>query len=383
MEGSSDNNPAPTPTPEPVAGPTPRPVGEPTPAPAPESIPTPEPAVEPTPTPAPEPTPTPTPEATEPPIASEEASEKTAKSNAMKIIIALLIVVLLGVATFGAYQWWQSQNPSPSPAPAPSSDEPKDDTPVETSDKETTIEDAAIVKNLSQKVSWLNDVYKDEESPFINNIIAYNSINSLYKNSLTATKKAIISMKGMISSETITLDQTKNQTSIKQIEDHFSKSYPKSSGYNYPNGLEISFVSYQRANDSYHNLFDSETNIAKELLSGTCGEQYMYLSELDGYTNVADGCGGTGWSTLYLRKDKYTKQDDYAYVYARVKTLAIEGALYDGYVNYDDQKNQTSLDYSNKKVESSDLDGAALYRFVFKLNKNNTYNYVKVERVAE
>ena len=379
MEGSLDSNPAPNPAPEPIANPAP----EPTPAPAPEPIPTPEPAVEPTPTPAPEPAPTPTPEAAEPPLASEEASEKTAKSNAMKIIIALLIVVLLGVATFGAYQWWQSQNPSPSPAPAPSSDGPKDDTPVETSDKETTIEDAAIVKNLSQKVSWLNDVYEDEESPFINHVIAYNSINSLYKNSLTAAQKAIISMKGMISSETITIDQTKNQTSIKQIEDHFSKSYPKSSGYNYPNGLEISFASYQRANDSYHNLFDSETNIAKELLSGTCGEQYMYLSELDGYTNVADGCGGTGWSTLYLRKDKYTKQDDYAYVYARVKTLAVEGALYDGFVNYENQKNQTSLDYSNKKVESSDLDGAALYRFVFKLNKDNTYNYVKVERVAE
>ena len=299
----------------------------------------------------------------------------------MKIIIALLIVVLLGVAAFGVYQWWQGQNPSP--APAPSSDEQKDDAPVETSDKETTIEDAAIVKSLSQKVSWLNDVYEDEESSFINSVIAYNSINSLYKNSLTASQKAIISMKGMISSETITLDQTKNQTSIKQIEDHFSKSYPKSSGYNYPNGLEISFVSYKRANDSYHNLFDSETNIAKELLSGTCGEQYMYLSELDGYTNVADGCGGTGWSTLYLRKDKYTKQDDYAYVYARVKTLAIEGALYDGYLNYDDQKNHTSLDFSNKKVGSSDLDGAALYRFVFKLNQNDVYNYVKTERVAE
>lgn len=371
MEGSSDNNPVPTPTPEPVANPAP----EPTPAPIPEPIPTPEPAVEPT------SAPTPTPDATEPPITSEESSEKPAKSNAMKIIIALLIVVLLGVAAFGVYQWWQGQNPSP--APAPSSDEPKDDTPVETSDKETTIEDAAIVKSLSQKVSWLNDVYEDEESSFINSVIAYNSINSLYKNSLTASQKAIISMKGMISSETITLDQTKDQTSIKQIEDHFSKSYPKSSGYNYPNGLEISFVSYKRANDSYHNLFDSETNIAKELLSGTCGEQYMYLSELDGYTNVADGCGGTGWSTLYLRKDKYTKQDDYAYVYARVKTLAIEGALYDGYLNYDDQKNHTSLDFSNKKVESSDLDGAALYRFVFKLNQNDVYNYVKIERVAE
>lgn len=371
MEGSSDNNPVPTPTPEPVANPAP----EPTPAPTPEPIPTPEPAVEPT------SAPTPTPDATEPPITSEESSEKPAKSNAMKIIIALLIVVLLGVAAFGVYQWWQGQNPSP--APAPSSDEQKDDAPVETSDKETTIEDAAIVKSLSQKVSWLNDVYEDEESSFINSVIAYNSINSLYKNSLTASQKAIISMKGMIDSETITLDQTKDQTSIKQIEDHFSKSYPKSSGYNYPNGLEISFVSYQRANDSYHNLFDSETNIAKELLSGTCGEQYMYLSELDGYTNVADGCGGTGWSTLYLRKDKYTKQDDYAYVYARVKTLAIEGALYDGYLNYDDQKNHTSLDFSNKKVESSDLDGAALYRFVFKLNQNDVYNYVKIERVAE
>ena len=203
MEGSSDNNPVPTPTPEPVANPAP----EPTPAPTPEPIPTPEPAVEPT------SAPTPTPDATEPPITSEESSEKPAKSNAMKIIIALLIVVLLGVAAFGVYQWWQGQNPSP--APAPSSDEQKDDAPVETSDKETTIEDAAIVKSLSQKVSWLNDVYEDEESSFINSVIAYNSINSLYKNSLTASQKAIISMKGMIDSETITLDQTKDQTSIK------------------------------------------------------------------------------------------------------------------------------------------------------------------------
>ena len=303
-----------------------------------------------------------------PEVATLSKEKKSKSNNGLKLAVVLLLLTTIGGVAFGLYEMFKPMPSCGGGGDSKECDCPKCDTKdEENTTDEVSIKDPYLITDLSKKVSWLNDVYgKNEEDAFVSDYIAYNSIPSLYTAELPTEKKNVIATKRFTEQNQEYVPQAQKEAVLKELKARFNPDDPNDIYYYYEK--------------KYHELFGYGGNLPKTLLSGNnCSEQLLYINTLNGYMPVPEGCGGTGWSRIYLRKDRYTKKGDDAFVYARVATYRGwgENILCSGYVD----KDYSGCKENVEEVKSSDLDDVATYKFAFRKNSAGTYSFVKVEKV--
>ena len=161
------------------------------------------------------------------------------------------------------------------------------------------------------------------------------------------------------------------------------------------------YVPYEQANRAYHDLADTDTDLAKkDYHMATCAV-YYYVTEADGFLSYSYGCGGAGYGSFMVRKDSFKAKGDEAYIYTHlISTSGIDDQggchVLNGWATNMDGNSveeRTEVDkfapdslwcsFPNDyaSTHASVIDQGQAYRFIFKKNSEGIYSFSKVEKL--
>ena len=352
----------------------------------------------------------------EPEKPEKTKSEKPEKSGkGSKIALALTSILALAGIAFGVYGFFIKK---------PSSQEVletiKDNAKLETissvtdvkevdakdvtEDKEVTITNQYVKDDLNRKISILtgiSDASKDDQ-PLLNSALAYNEAQNFYSRGFESTNEKAAAV--LIASRTLFSSGSIDYLGLdKELLSYVNEHFPDYLSYMNFNGGTYQTISYDLANKIYIRMFN-ETLPKQDIDPQICGYEYSYVDSADVFLNSfpfhIGGCGGTGFASLFVRKDSYKAKGDEAYVYAHIASAHLSncGGKDGGYKLFNDfYSTGESLDCSNvitdeivinmggiaaENLDPSLLDTAADYRFVFKKNPaTGTYYFVNLEKL--
>ena len=258
-------------------------------------------------------------------------------------------------------------------------------------EEETEIKNQYIKDDLNRKISILTGISNasKDDKKVINTAMSYNEVHNFYYNKgfQSTTEKA-----GAVLIGSMSLFERINGYDIKDsrnaVAEYFRSKYVDGRDYNSSN-YNIEYMPYEIANKIYKSLFN-ETMPKEDVKTKICSQEYSYVASADAFIrDVPEGCGGSGWSGIFVRKDSYKAKGDEAYVNVKI---AITELAENGWEIFSDLENGTQLNkgeadiyqgvLQNDKLDSAVLDNATSYRFVFKKNANSgTYYFYKLEKV--
>lgn len=326
---------------------------------------------------------------------SEEPEKPKAKNPFVATTILFALLALAGLG-FGFYEMTQVK-PTPS-TPSQGS---------QASDIEVTTSDQYLINDLSRKVSILTGVkdFAYDDKDLLNTPLAYNEVENFFSRGFeSTTEKAgavfIGSSKLFNSFEGSYIDSD-NGAIAKYLKENLSSLKPESMTesefLDFIKKNDYAMVSYALANKIYSSMFN-EALPKEDIETGICGNEYIYIKDADAFlaNPRGMGCGGTGWSGIFVRKDSYKTKGDEAYVYVKVasthlNTDAAGWVIYDDFYSLKEDKSEAKIIDDTIKIyngylqetpaDNSFMDKASDYRFVFKKATNGTYYFDKLEKL--
>ncbi|MBR3180223.1 hypothetical protein IKF57_01690 [Candidatus Saccharibacteria bacterium] len=329
-------------------------------------------------TPAPEVQPTPQPVvAPEPALqAKDSIVEDHAKKPASRkttITLVVILVILLAAAGIG-FGVWSAINANQKPAPVqPTEPTTPTDEPTADVTEEVELTDANIIKDLDQKIAYLN--FTNEITPTFKTYRGHPETRLYKENPLSESYK-----QSVVSSSLIEQYRTATADELAALR----TDYPN---FNFTDYTQV--VDADAFSNRYLDLFGSKLNrdIAIEV-DETCPSQYDKTTNL--YFDPPLGCGGgTSAVETYFSKNKYTIANDDVYVYVNAVTVDYDtgnvycSAMYwwgEGAPEPCGTINPT--DYQTATYETfKEYGDRTTYRFTFKKADNGTYYFDKVEKI--
>jgi len=270
-----------------------------------------------------------------------------------------------------------------------------------TADSEVEITNAYIKNDLNRKISILTSIsnIEEDDKTVINNSIAYNENENFYSRGFESTSEKAMAV--LIASDRYfkSYDVRDLEWAQDPVSTYLRNTYASTIDSIKQQGVYKS-ISYSLANKIYSGLFNED--MPKESFGGFCPYHFTYIREADAFVNTMGydgigGCGGTGFMGVFVRKDSFKAKKDEAYVYAHIASAGLLDCGADGgYKLMNDFYTYDALDCSNMisdnvpinmggiatgEIDSSLLDQAASYRFVFKKNTDGTYFFDKLEKL--
>ncbi|MBR2587379.1 hypothetical protein IKE71_03355 [Candidatus Saccharibacteria bacterium] len=278
--------------------------------------------------------------------------------------------------------------------------------------QEITITNPYILRDLNHKFTLLHGRYiessKTESGQFLTATWVYDDTRELYETGDYAFLRDIaVSVSG---ASAYTLDSRYGNL-ISSLEDYLSSfkgKYDITAEVTYDSVSHAEFVPYEDANQLYHDLAGTDSNLPKEDYATSKCKIYHYVPTVDGFINITTfitgGCGGAGGGSILVRKDSFKAKGDEAYIDVHlISTSYVDwesepGApicrIYDGFTTAisGGSEERTEIDRITgdswcdfpddyASTHPSILDRGQPYRFIFKKNSEGIYSFVKVEKL--
>lgn len=309
-------------------------------------------------------------------IDNQLINQENSKENSPKAVIWILgLTTILATiaATIFAYLFFSEQS-----KPKPTSDaSPEIIEPAEPEDTEVEITDTYILRDLDNKIAILHD--RKETTPlFMIGGINYIMVLPLYQNKMDEIAKLVHVAKSIVPD--YYLSNIEIQSAIEeQNYDEKTADYFRT---NIKRGIKGETLSAKYLDVFGESLVKGATN----------GERYCpmyyYNSTYDFYYDPVLGCGGTGPYTGYYYKNRYTLDNNHAYVYVSTATLNGEnGKVYCDIIDtetFSETPPAVCGEASNSSeftINNDNYQNLAQYRFVFNKADNGTYYFSKVEKL--
>ena len=311
------------------------------------------------------------------PEAQQNAPVPTPKNNKKTLwILSVVLILVIAAAIVFAILYFTKSSPEQPATETPTSEE---EPPVSTDSEEVEITDTYVIRDLDEKIAILHDTDQPSSDLEIRKIgIGYGYSLPLYSE---GNLSDVAKLSHVINA--ITPDKYLNQDEINAA--IAEQDYPTESAKDFElyhnQGYKAETVSAK-----YLDVFG--TKLDKGAVNGQyyCPD-YYYNSTYDFYYESSLGCGGTGPHYGSYYKNKYTIQGDHAYVYISAGTFTAEDDKV--YCDILDEKSKTNppkvCDESSSpnefKIDDTNYQDFAQYRFVFNQADNGTYYFVKVEKL--
>ena len=295
-------------------------------------------------------------------------------------IWCLGIIAIISITAAAIFAYLYFTYPAPTPAPQNNCLSPAQ--PAEpTSDDEVEITDTNLLQELDRKMAILHNT--TETGPFLFKRgmgLGYSMVYPLYSGEGLSNLARLVHVANSIEGDHIVnsvemqaiIDKTGYTNIAKEFERGDMKAIER----------ETLFAKYL---DTYGEEFDEESIVNQRYCP-----TYYYEPTYDFYYGPITGCGGTGpYNGLYY-KNKYTTDDEHAYVYVSVGTFNEEDYnIYCGLITKDSypsicEESRVPLGYPDDDdyvIDATNYQKYAQYRFVFNKADNGSYYFSKVEKL--
>lgn len=313
------------------------------------------------------------------PSIPEEKPTKSSKA----LIWCLSIIAIMGVTAAAIFAYLYFTTPT-TPSNSSDSGSSQFSTPTDTEDstpsdsdttEETEITDTYILRDLNEKMATLH--HTDETGPLLmTGGIVYNS--SLYeKGTLNEKQKLIYVIDSIKPNYYIDYNERQELITKHSIDDTTARLITEK--------LQIGYKGETVAT-KYYDIFGEE--LVKGALDGqtSCPDLYYYPTN-DFYYDIATGCGGTGPLFGAYYKNKYTTDDEHAYVYVSAGTFNKEdNKIYCDVIGTTFETNPPTIcgeaeKYEDFIIDETNYQNFAKYRFVFNKADDGTHYFSKVEKL--
>lgn len=246
-------------------------------------------------------------------------------------------------------------------------------------------------KELSSKINWLSVKtdftyhYPAVEDSIRMSITEFNT--NVYGRNLTEDEKMVIVL------ESLQSEFQPLSISYEDVKGNFLKFYSKDYDYCHDMGDHCTQLPISLVEERYVSLFGTSPT-HQDVESGG-----IFVDTTNQLYYIIGSTGGLSTSgRYYLYKNKYTEENDYAYVYVNIGTSGYSNHsqfLYNGLVVYGDDLSDIiynedvtiyKQDLTENEVEQFQIDATNYksfqeYKFTFKKNRNGEYSFVGVEKV--
>lgn len=248
------------------------------------------------------------------------------KNTGVIIVIVLLVIVIIGLIGYICYDKGIIFNSEKNSVVE------KEESNEDKVEKETIISDNLLIKDLSEKITYLNTQYIYTGYNGFNNaydrsnsIFNYNFRKDVYKNSLTDDDKLDIVLNSLVNNyEDLTVSYENMDTTSQEL----FKSYVEQGSIN---SIVEKQISSTKVEERYLSLF-GET-LTNHRSDHSC-PFFVYDSKNKVYYYTR-ACGGTASGNTYLYKNKFTTKGNNAYVYVNIGYTTDDNNVYNGYPDYE------------------------------------------------
>lgn len=300
-----------------------------------------------------------------------QGAEKPKNHKVTIWALSILSIIATTAAGVFAYLYFTGQNASPAPVVNNNGNTPEPVT------EEVEITDTYVLRDLDEKIAILFNTddtsptfatgrgisYYDEELFHEGNISQSSKVNSLIKH-------------------TIELRPLNEQEIVAALsQSGYADNNEQYFRQNLASGADGDVVAKK-----YKEIFGKD--LTKEDVGSSCGG-YRYNKEYDFYYDDVLGCGGTTPYERFYYKNRYTSDDNNAYVYISTAFLGDDSgnvycdiAYLKSYGIADNAKVCASISENGDFVlDESNYQDFAKYRFIFNKSDDGTYYFEKVEKL--
>ena len=311
----------------------------------------------------------------------EPQTTQPPKPQKSKTLIVLVVIFALLTITGTAFGIWAVLNNNQKPASQPEPSEPSEPTePSKPTNEEVELTDTYIKRDLDQKIAIL---HRTDQTASTITIEHLHPEMALYTNgdlsNAAKLSQVVLTLANTSAAVTVTTDIANS------ILANFSKEFYGEDLSGVQNELKGYTFAKNTVDQKHREVFGTDPVYEQD--ATYCPMTYYDNS---GYYFILNRCGGDSPIVAYYYKNRYTTDDDHAYVY--INAGAANGANSKIYCeiqpygpeSYSDASSACG-DYSGDKstIDATNHDKFAEYRFVFTKATDGTYYFEKVEKVSK
>lgn len=317
--------------------------------------------------------------------APEKETKDTKKPKTAIWILSILSVVAIATAGVFAYLYFNNQNSYPV----------EDTEEIVDVSEEVDITDPDIIDDLDKKIAILFGTDNTDPTFATSRSIGYNDEVLFHEGDITQTAKIVSIINHTLESRPLSEEEIVaaiNQSGFTGEDEETFRQY-------FANGYDGDLVAQK-----YKEIFGED--LVKGQMGEFCGS-YAYNNQYDFYYSDVFGCGGTTPYERFYYKNRYTKDENHAYVYVSTAFMSPEDVnsteefaqeKYNVYCDVaylnssntisqvaDDAEICATLDNYDEALsftlDASNYEKYSNYRFVFNRSDDGNYYFDKVEKL--
>ncbi len=300
--------------------------------------------------------------------------EKKKLNNKIIILVIFLVLVILGLVLYIIYDKRVSFNNK-------TTTEEKSDKNVkkDTSNVTSKITDANVIKNLNIKIDQLSGRRYDATGEAYADFVSFEFNFDLLKKSILSDDEKLL----------LVLNELIYSSKRESVNGDVNKIFLPSNYESYRSNIKFQ-INVSDVNELYNSLFGT-TPINKTISGSNC-PMLVYNDDEKVYYVVL-GCDGTSASSVISYKNNYVKNGDFAYVdvYYGVTAPDNNSSLDNAYNLYNSLNDnidaimsitpyKSGIVNDSQSIIESNYKDFEKYKYTFKLDKDNNYTFVKVEK---